>query len=299
MNLKKEIRKFAAYLYVKLFTSQKKKESTIVVLLGNPRGGTKAWESLKKNLIEPYDADLAICFGEQNNKSGILYQRAKYIWEIKEYEKWEDYYFEHFKINQSWIQSFNLGKESGFSGLFGTIGSGAIFCAFLHYVYNFKIEVLLKYERIIITRADFFYIDKLPILSNKYFWTPSGNGYGGIYDRFHMFPSLYIHDVLGIVNKYINSEQFLLDFKDKSPPNLEKSFLNYFTRNGIIKKYKKFPRKQFLVKTNDDSTRWGQTNIQVPYNDDLNIKYLDEYEDCLKYISKKKVMKIFIKTARK
>ena len=297
MKLKREIRKIAGYFYVKIF-STKKKTKTIIVLLGNPRGGEKAWGSLFKNLIKPYKADLALCFGFNENKSSTLYKNAKYIWEVEEYEKWEDYYFHHFKGNQTWIKSFQIGESSGFSGLFDSKGSGAIYCAFLHYIYNYKSDILQKYDRIIITRPDFYYVAKMPILSNKYFWTPSGNGYGGIYDRFHIFPSSLINEILGIVNHYINTQQFVKDFQEESPPNLEKSYLNYLTRNGIIKKHRKFPRKQFLVKTCEDTTRWGETKISVPHNNDLFIKYIDEYEDCLLYISKKRLNNEFIKTAK-
>ena len=41
------------------------------------------------------------------------------------YEKWEDYYIENLGEGH-WKTSFEFGAETGFSGLYGTVGSGAI-----------------------------------------------------------------------------------------------------------------------------------------------------------------------------
>ena len=37
---------------------------TLVVLLGNARGGEETWESLYTNLLDPQSADLALAFGD-------------------------------------------------------------------------------------------------------------------------------------------------------------------------------------------------------------------------------------------
>ena len=37
---------------------------TLVILLGTARGGEETWNSMYKNLIEPYSADLALLFGK-------------------------------------------------------------------------------------------------------------------------------------------------------------------------------------------------------------------------------------------
>jgi hypothetical protein len=61
---------------------------TLVVLLGSARGGEETWSSLYKYLLNPLSADLALLFGKSNNKTSSLYQKAKYVWEIDEYEDW-------------------------------------------------------------------------------------------------------------------------------------------------------------------------------------------------------------------
>lgn len=267
-------------------------EKTLIVLNGNPRGGEKTWHSMYDNLLEPYNADLALCFGYREDKSLSLYSKAKYIWEVPEYEKWEDYYLENIGEGP-WQKSFNLGSHTGFSGLYGTVGSGAIYCAFLHYVYEYKKDILKSYDRIIMTRADQYYAQKQPILPNEYFWLPSGDGYGGLNDRFHIFPSQDIDYVIGVVSNYINTKSFFEDFQYYPNLNLESTYLNYFKRTGYIDKVRTFPRVQFLVRTKLDSTRWGSGQSTVPYNDDLIIKYDDEFEEAMKHIPQEKVFEIF------
>lgn len=268
------------------------KLKTLVILNGNPRGGEKTWHSMYSNLLEPYGADLALCFGYNEDKTSSLYSRANYIWEIPEYENWEDYYIEHLGDDQPWKKSFDRGKSIGFSGLYGTEGSGAIYCVFLHYVYTYKKDILKSYDRIIMTRADNFYVKNQPILSNEYFWLPSGEGYGGLNDRFHIFPSEDIDFTIGVVTHYINSESFFED-TDDSFINLEKTYKKYFEKTGYIEKVRTFNRIQFLVKTNFDGTRWGYGKFNLPYNDDLMVKYQDEFDETMRFLTDDQKFKIF------
>ena len=60
------------------------KEKTLTILIGNARGGEKAWNSMYENLLNPYESDLALCFGEVKDKSSSLYKRSKYVWEFSE-----------------------------------------------------------------------------------------------------------------------------------------------------------------------------------------------------------------------
>ena len=64
---------------------------TLVVLLGSARGGEETWNSLYTYLISPLSADLALLFGKTDLKTSSLYSRAKYVWEIDEYDDWWNY----------------------------------------------------------------------------------------------------------------------------------------------------------------------------------------------------------------
>lgn len=263
-------------------------EKTIVILLGNARGGEKTWRRMYENLLQPYNADLALCFGYSEDKSASLYQNAKYIWELPEYEEWADYFVENFGSDGPWKKSFEMAPTSGFSGLWGTVGSGAIFCAFQHYIYKYKKDILLEYDRIIVTRSDFFYLKQVPVFANEFCWIPTGDDHGGLCDRFKIFPSSHFDEVLGIVDNYINTENFHEDFKDFAGLsyhiNFEKCHLNHFKRIDYLKNIRGFPRVQFLVKTKSDMTRWGQTDMLVPFHDDLFIKYENEFNETMKSI---------------
>lgn len=261
-------------------------EKTLVVLIGNPRGGEKTWVTMYKNLLSPYNADLALCFGFNEHKLESLYSKASYIWELPEYLFWEDYYIENFGEDGIWKQAFMLGEHSGFSGLYGSKGSGGIVFALRHYLLKHKKDVFLKYDRIIITRSDHFYVKEHPILPNDSFWIPFGEGYGGITERHNIFPSSDVDIILGIMDNYINNQGIIEDFFDcPKLLNGERVYLKYLKRMGYLNKIKQFERVQFTVKTEKDTTRWSEGNGEtIPFHDDLYIKYKSEYNECLKTI---------------
>ena len=85
---------------------------TLVVLIGSARGGEETWSSLYKYLLNPLSADLALLFGKSNNKTSSLYKKAKYVWEIDEYEDWWNYFKKYFSDTL-----FNIYKKNYFSNL--------------------------------------------------------------------------------------------------------------------------------------------------------------------------------------
>ena len=91
------------------------KISTLVVLLGNARGGEKTWHSMYKNVLNPLNADLALLFWYSSNKSSSLYTKADYIWEIEEYTDWGDYYKKRCRTD-NW---FTLAKKFSTTGIMG------------------------------------------------------------------------------------------------------------------------------------------------------------------------------------
>ncbi|NBV93742.1 MAG: hypothetical protein EBT29_04670, partial [Proteobacteria bacterium] len=48
---------------------------TLVIIVGNARGGEEAWNSMYKYLLEPFSADLCLLFGKTNDHSSSLYKR--------------------------------------------------------------------------------------------------------------------------------------------------------------------------------------------------------------------------------
>jgi hypothetical protein len=247
-------------------------EKTLVILLGNARGGEQTWKTMYENLLEPYNADLALLFGKCDNKAISLYTKAKYIWELPEYTDWFDYYSENCSGN--WFSFFDRNKHKGVGGgIRDFIGSGAIIFAFRHFLKNNFKSITDEYDRIILTRSDYFYIDKHEILPNDKVYITEGEEYGGITDRHHIFPSSYWDKVLGIV-EFISSN----DIGTENNPEIAlKKMFDFYNVP-----YQKCKRVQFTVATKDDTTRWCKASKPLPNYDGILLKYETEYNLALK-----------------
>ena len=252
---------------------------TLVVLLGSARGGEETWNSMYNYLLNPLSADLALLFGKTKDHSSSLYKKARYIWELEEYSNWWDYFKKNFSD-----QLYKIFKHNEIEGLGGGVdnfkGSGAIIFAFRHFLKNnFKNE-LLKYDRIILTRSDYFYIDFHPILKNDYFYIAEGESYGGVSDRHHVFSTKIIDDVLGIL-EYLDDSKNYKYLIEKSL-NPERALYEFYKNNEIIKKIKFCKRVQFIVTKNNDKTRWSLARGYMFGSNSLQIKYQREYYVALK-----------------
>jgi hypothetical protein len=252
---------------------------TLVVLLGSARGGEETWSSLYKYLLNPLSADLALLFGKSNNKTSSLYQKAKYVWEIDEYEDWWNYFKKYFSDTL-----FNIYKKNEIEGLGGGIknfkGSGAIIFALRHFLKtNFKHE-LLKYDRIILSRSDFYYIDFHPNLKNDFFYIVEGEKYGGVSDRHHIFPTSIIDFVLSINEFLDNKKNF--DYLISKKLNPERALYEYYKNNGLLEKIKFCKRVQFIVSRENESKRWSYTKGFKFNSKTLLIKYQREYYQALR-----------------
>jgi len=268
---------------------RRKKEKTLVILIGTPRGDEMVWESMYRHLLKPYSADLALCFEPQEDKSSSLYEKAKYVWEVPKYDNWEQYYVEN-EIPGTWREFFDwCAKDPNCVGTSGIgdskgHGSGAILIAFRHYLLKNHLDTIEKYDRIILTRSDYFYAFDHPILDNDHYWVPEGENYGGIIDRFQQFPSKYAKEALNVI-EYVGSKECW----DKYPGgvmlvNVERLIASYFHQIGFMDNVNVFERSNFIVQSENDSStgsnrglyyRGGSWNI--PSIPSLKIKYIDEW----------------------
>ncbi len=261
------------------------KEKTLTILIGNARGGEKTWNSIYENLLDPYESDLALCFGEVKDKSSSLYKRSKYVWELPEYSNWRDYYSN--VCNGNWEKTLSLGNGLGLSGGIDNFnGSAAIIFAFRHFIKNNKKDILEQYDRIILTRSDYYHVYKQEVLVNDYLWIVEGEDYCGVCDRMHIFPSILIDNVLGIV-EYIDSAEGYHDVLNLGIANPESVLKSYFNYSGVSNIIKRFLRFNYAVCVEGDMTRWQPGIMEDPNNNGLFIKYGSEYELCMKNISDK------------
>lgn len=248
---------------------------TLVVLLGNARGGEKTWQTMYANLLEPLQADLALMFGFSKEKKSSLYAHAKYIWETEERDDWGEYYTERCQTDH-WLKLASQFKDDGImGGLKGLPGSGAIIFALRDMLLDKK-HILAKYERIILSRSDFYYVKPHPELPNEYIWIVEGEDYGGITDRHHIFPTSLMNDLLGTIS-YIDSETLLEDIRARNHFNPEIFLLSMLRFHGCDQLIRRFERVQFTVATKHDTTRWRHGRMRIPGEDDLLVKYPEEY----------------------
>lgn len=262
---------------------------TLIILTGNARGGEETWESMYKNLMLPYNADLSICFGKTDNHNS-LYKKSKYVWEIDEYSDWIDYYREN--CNNFWHENLEYGKSAN------VLNSGIIGFATKHFIIKNYEKILLKYDRIILTRSDYFYVHRHPLLSNQHLWIVEGEDYGSYCDRFYVFPSKYCREVMNIVDyidsEHLNSTLKLIKKHNLNVTGLGNGYINaeyyyklFLEHTGMSKIIRRSPRVQFLVSTKDDTNK----NLvpKTKFNDNLFIRYESEFKSCFERIKLFKV----------
>jgi hypothetical protein len=251
-------------------------ETTLVILIGNARGGEETWTTMYENLLKPYNADLALCFGESKDKSSSLYSKAKYIWELPEYDNWREYYDSVFppEWDTIWKQNVHAGLLGGVDN---NIGSGAIIFAFRDYILKQKHDILKLYDRIILTRSDYYYVDAHPVLPLGKVYVTEGEEYGGITDRHHIFNSQHAEYVLGICD-FLSDKNNFEYLKNCDNINPEKALLLYFQHTKIDKILEKCKRVQFTVAIDSDTTRWCQPSSFIPNSSTIRHKYISEYK---------------------
>jgi hypothetical protein len=234
-----------------------------------------------KYLLEPFSADLCLLFGKTNDHSSSLYKRAKYLWEIEEYVNWREYYEKN--VTGRWYEVLKYNeKETLAGGIDNFRGSGAILLAFRHFLKkNYKNEIL-KYDRIILTRSDYFYIDYHPILPNNFFYIIEGEDHGGFCDRHHIFPSNMFDQVLGIIEFLVDTKNYNYLTNNIRLLNIERSLLETYKSNQIIDKIQRVKQTQFCVALSTDQTRWKKAERYMLGSNTLLVKYRKEYYRALR-----------------
>lgn len=258
---------------------------TLVILIGNSRGTDVAWKSLLNHVLDPLEADLALVFGS-NEKTNILYERAKYIKLVDEYDDWGtaiDYIMDQSNIQPfDWKSTLIRDKTNGLWGgiLFDNnklAGSGAIIFILRYFVIQLINEhnLLDKYDRFIVSRSDHYYMftDYLNY-DNNLIWIPKGEDYGGITDRHIICSKKHIIDILNIF-------PWILHNRICTGDNPESTLKHYFKSINKLNLIKRFDRNMFTIRSDTDQTRWGRNGIYLP---DLGVytKYTQEYHATIK-----------------
>ncbi|MAR64468.1 MAG: hypothetical protein CMB83_00855 [Flammeovirgaceae bacterium] len=259
------------------------KKNYLVILAGSPRGGEKTWHSLYRYVLEPLNADLALCTSDKWNQDISLFKKAKYKWVFKEFENYLDYYNENF--DGSWEKYFLTGKDTGL------YSSGLIHFVFKDIIKNNYLNILKEYKYIVYTRFDQFYLDIHPEIKNDEILIPEGEDYSGICDRHAAFPSEYAEKFLSICD-YVDDINSLNDIPDFN--NCEVTFMNHMESTGFLKKIVRTQRTQFTASLKGEHTNWRTAKYPIYFYKNLMTKYPDEFIDGVENsINKSSLFKFF------
>lgn len=261
---------------------------TLVVLIGNLRGGELAWLTLYDNLLDLNQADLALMIGKTpaENKTSSLHNRAKYVWEFDEYDDWGDAMD---LINGTGWRSTLPKFLPPVSHLLGGMklpntesrGSGAIILMIRWLLSNEikKNNLTSKYDRFVISRSDHYYLCKhdVSLLSQEYLWLPTGEDYGGVTDRHLVVSSQYLLDALDILPGLLKDPETYKDDISHQQDNPEKLILRRWKVMGLAQRIRRFPRMMFTCAVSTDTTRWMKmTDYVAP--EGVHLKYVTEYK---------------------
>ena len=249
----------------------------LIILAGSPRGGEKTYSSLYKYVQNHLNADLALCTTEDMYDESIsLFQSPDYLWLLKDYDNFFDYFNENF--DGSWKEYFELGKGTGL------YESGSIHFIFKDFILKNYLNILENYDFIIYSRFDQYYLDFHINGDKNRILIPEGEDYYGICDRHAIIPKEYISKFLKIC-EYINLEKSLE--VNTEYLNCETSFLNHLKHEGLLSFVERYPRTQFTSALSKDKTNWRIPIYKIYFFDKLMIKYPDEYIDSFKNLIRK------------
>ena len=262
---------------------------TMVILLGNLRGGEMVWNSLYQNVLDPNMADLALMIGDTRDsyRNASLLYRAKYIWRFPEYDDWADAID---LINGSRWRSIIVPKmtkrqnSSGMlGGAFGHPSSGAIQNMAKFWLMELiqKLQLTSSYDRFILTRSDQYFFCHLDLkqLNQEYIWVPEGQDWGGICDRMYICNSSIFLKTLNVMPTFLSNPAA---YARRSVSNVETFLLFSWSLQGLVPSIRRFRRIMFTTGARGDQSRWSKIDGKKEVFDGLFLKYPEEYRMSIK-----------------
>ena len=279
---------------------------TLVIVLGNVRGGTPAWKSMIREVLDPNMADLALLVGEGDPSNPppertLLHDRAKYIWTVPEFDDWADAMEDIPDSPPDWRERLFSMTNSSRRGniLLGAAhnisGSGALVFMFRFYLSQKIVEynLLSMYNRFVVTRSDHYYlcVHDLSQFSNDYLWVPQGSDHFGICDRHFIASNETILSALDILPPLVRNPEAYKIQLTTYPYNTERFLLLRWEQEGLAPLIQRFNRTLFLVSSSKDQTRWKPKGRYIKRLD-VYLKYSQEYLLSTKSCRERQIKKI-------
>jgi len=281
VSLPKNTQNLSAQHLLRTIETRQAASKTLVVLIGQARGGRPAWSSLKANVLDTLHADLATFF-TPDIPAPELQAMAKYTWNLKETDDWGSYFDEMVATtcpSVNWrkhlcpIQGIMLG---GVAQCGDNAGSGGIQLAFrwaLHQKLS-RLGLWNEYQHFILSRSDHIYLCPHPPISlaANEIGVPEGEGYGGITDRFLVAGADAFKRSLNIAGDLVCKAAYYADtlLTPKQPVNSEILLATFLLEQGLHVRL--FPRFMFAIKMPQDPTRWS-TGSDLPFQAPFKLKY--------------------------
>ena len=243
---------------------------TLVVVLCETRGAELTANSLERCVLKPLKADLAICVSSKSDL-GPYSELASHVWVVEEPEDWASRFDSVFP-SKRWRELAQLPKvdQSGLLGGSATpylSGSGGIIMWFRHFLRACIEEKGLdsQYEWFAILRSDFYWEFEFPdveTLAHDKIHVLNGEKYGGVSDRFMLFPKSEFEKVINIYEDlfcrdskaFTRMETFsILSF----PPNPESYLRFQLERLGVWEKLVWMPYNGWTLREAQGGTRWS------------------------------------------
>lgn len=292
-----------------LFQSVSHSNASVVIVLGNLRGGEKAWNSLYRHVLDLNNADLMLfTVGRTSVKQrkSSLYGRAKFIAEIPFFDDWANAIDIITHGNQEWRARVTraVGKESILLGgaLGHRLGSGAlIFMArwFLR-LYLREMNIHTLYERFVVTRSDHYYkcshdfSDLIPVKNAIY--VPNGQDWNGLCDRHFVCDQNHLYRALNLIEPLILHPERYTHYSTQAgwhPLQTTETFLKMrWQEDGLLQLVRRFARPMFTCAVDGDNFLWTP-----PFKDAIPegvyVKYKLEYalakSECIQSIVASKI----------
>jgi hypothetical protein len=248
----------------------------LVVIVAETRASALTFDLFRRNVLEPLNADLALCVGDnQREVPNPFYDAAKYVWVARESGDWANG-FDQLANGSDWRYLLQI-KGNWLGGIkhptLEQPGVGAIpifFREFLRIQLE-REEIASKYDWIIVTRSDFMWTLPYPdidLFSQNSVYFPDGEWYGGYTDRHVMIPHELLAAVMDVTKDVFKAPRELRDrMLSKGPVdwNTEQFIWFRFAELGLKRRVKFFPYAMFTVREEGGQTSWSTGDYNLEY----------------------------------
>lgn len=237
---------------------------TLVILHGQQRGGPAAWRSLARNLLEPYQADLATTFAVTDPMLANLTAGPQgWFLDLGQLNPDELIRRVFLRVNQDPLRPLgwfcNLSPSGRLWGQVPLCGAQQGASGLMLAERQALIDLLRQmpdYDYYILTRADYYYQCRFrPVFPPPgVVLTMAGEGYGGVNDRFILFHRRDLQSVLGLVEEILGDYPYW-HWRLKGLWDIERLLAEVYRKKHLV--IYEAPRVGYLIRDRADETRWS------------------------------------------